>query len=394
VNSIVAQIMPWLSCIISNVVLASLLALAAWYVQRRTGWHALARILWVLVLVKLVTPPLVSVPLRASPGAMACALGACGCEHHAQAMLRGTLPWLLLSVWLVGAGATGWTALCRWIRFRSLLAHASPAPPEWQTLAAHLSAELSLRRPPEVLAVPGRLPPLVVAGRRRPRLLLPMDLMGLLNDSQREALLLHELVHLQRGDHLVRMLELAVSVAYWWLPVVCSIGRQLRDCEEACCDAAVVARLPQARRDYARLLLDVLDFASPLPRRSVPPVTAMSAAQNLEQRLRSILGATDRTRASWPVGSFAAGSLVVALACAIVPCQLHYEVARPTASAAISTGPGRAATEACPPDDDCNLDPLKCADPVSQESPRPLPASRNADVNRNQTPWISVCCPS
>ena len=42
--------MPWLSCIISNVVLASLLALTAWFVQRWLGRPAIARVLWVLVL--------------------------------------------------------------------------------------------------------------------------------------------------------------------------------------------------------------------------------------------------------------------------------------------------------------------------------------------------------
>ncbi len=133
--------------------------------------------------------------------------------------------------------------------------------------------------------MPGQLPPMVVPGWRRPRLLLPVSLMGKLNASQRDALLLHELLHVKRRDHLVRMLELMVGVAFWWLPMVGSIGKQLRACEEACCDAAVVARLPHARRDYARLLLDVLDFAKPLPSQAVPHVTAMSAA-DLEKRLR------------------------------------------------------------------------------------------------------------
>jgi len=314
--------MPWLSWVVSNVLLALFLALIALFVKRCLRWHAAAHILWLLVLVKLVTPPLVRVPLAASPGPLACALGVCGCEHHsgAQTIVGATWPWFLLASWSVGAGATAITAWRRSIRFRRLLTHASPAPPEWQALAARLAAELSIRRPPEVLAVPGRLPPMIVPGRPRPRLLLPMDLLDRLDDSQKSALLLHELMHLKRGDHLVRMLELAVGVAYWWLPVVGLIGRQLRGCEETCCDAAVVAHLPQARRDYARLLLDVLDFANPLPAQSVPQATAMSA-RDLEHRLRAILNGTHGTRRAWP-----AGALAVGLACAILPCELHYGV--------------------------------------------------------------------
>ena len=324
--------MPWLSCVVSNVLLASLLALAAWFMQRWLRRPAIAHILWVLVLVKLVTPPLVRVPLRGSPpGNLACTLGTCGCEKHArtQTSVLDTLPWVLLSVWSVGAGATGWIAWRRWARLRLLMLHAKPAPPEWQSLATRLTAALSIRRPPEILAVPGRLPPLVVPGRLRPRMLLPLTLMRQLNASQRVALLLHELVHLKRGDHLVRMLELTVSVAYWWLPIVGLIGRQLRACEETCCDAAVVAHLPGARRAYAKLLLDVLDFVNPLPSQAIPQATAMSAVNDLEQRLLAILDASKGTRRTWPAGAFAVG-----LACAILPCEFHYDfVDRPALAA-------------------------------------------------------------
>jgi beta-lactamase regulating signal transducer with metallopeptidase domain len=316
--------MLWLSWVISNVLLALLLALAAWFMQRWLRRPAVAHILWMLVLVKLVTPPLVRVPVRASAGTLACTLGTCGCEQHArtQTIVRITLSWILLAAWSAGAGATAWAAWRRSIRFRRLLAYASPAPPEWQALAARLGSELFIRCPPEVLVVPGRLPPLIVPGRLRPRLLLPMALLGRLNASQRIALLLHELIHIKRGDHLMRMLKLTVGVAYWWLPGVGWIARQLRGCEETCCDAAVVAQIPQARREYAQLLLDVLDFVNPLPRETIQQATAMSAS-DLERRLRAILDATRGTP-----GISLMGALVVGLACAILPCELRYGIVR------------------------------------------------------------------
>lgn len=55
--------MTWLACILSNVALASLLALAAWSVQRWLNRPAIARALWVLVLVKLITPPMLNLSL-------------------------------------------------------------------------------------------------------------------------------------------------------------------------------------------------------------------------------------------------------------------------------------------------------------------------------------------
>jgi beta-lactamase regulating signal transducer with metallopeptidase domain len=313
--------MSWLSWIASNVVLASLVALTAWFVQRRLRMNAVARILWLLALVKLVTPPLVIVQL----GSLACALGTCHCGRAlTQSFVRDTLPWALLAAWSTGAVAALWLTCRRWHQFRGVIAHAIPAPPEWQSLAARLGAKLSIRRPPEILAAPARLPPLVVAGWRRSRLLLPTALLNQLNLSQREALLLHELSHIKRGDHLVRILEVVVGVIFWWLPTIRWIGRQLRACEEACCDAAVVTHLPQARREYASLLLDVIDFANPLPQQAVPPATAMSATDGLEQRLRAIVGTTQRTGRAWP-----AAALAVGLACAILPCELHCELVAP-----------------------------------------------------------------
>jgi beta-lactamase regulating signal transducer with metallopeptidase domain len=165
---------------------------------------------------------------------------------------------------------------------------------------------------------------MVIPGWGRARLLLPEALLSQLNRSQRLALLLHELNHIRRGDHLVRMLELAVSALFWWLPIVGLIGRQLRACEEASCDAAVVSHLPQARRDYARLILDVVDFANPLPPQAVPQATAMSAADGLENRLRAILDAPRKSRRTWP-----AAALAIGFACAILPCELHCELAAP-----------------------------------------------------------------
>jgi beta-lactamase regulating signal transducer with metallopeptidase domain len=136
------------------------------------------------------------------------------------------------------------------------------------------------------------------------------------------------------------MLEFAVRVAFWWLPVVGFIGRQLRACEETCCDAAVVAQLPESRRDYAALLLDVIDFATPEGRVAVQ-ATAMGAANDLEQRLRAILGATPRTRRSR-----LAQVVAVGLACAILPCGLHYDfVGRPTpAATSVGNEPAAGAT--------------------------------------------------
>jgi len=345
--------MTWLTCIASNVALASVLALAACFVQRRLHRPSLARWLWVLVLLKLITPPLIDVTLVTLPSTLACTFGVCRCpQHAAQTFIGQSWPWMLFTAWAFGALTSAWIALRRWTQFRRLIAHAKPAPRSWQSLAKALSARLSLQQSPQILVVPGRLPPLVVPGWRRARLLLPAALLDQLSAPQRQSLLMHELVHIRRGDHLIRLLELAVNIAFWWLPGVNCICRQLRACEERCCDAAVVLHLPQARHAYARLLLDVIDFADPLPPCGVPQATAMSSADGVEQRLLAILGVAPQKRRSWPAALLAAG-----LACAMLPCGLSYDFAGRETPAANRLGDGceassvdalRAAALCCP----------------------------------------------
>src|SRR6516164_9027136 len=118
--------MPCLYGVVSNILLALLLALGAWIIQRWLRWHGIAHVIWVLVLVKLVTPPLVGVPLYDSPVNAACQAGTCSCGPHWQTGARNTIAWILLAPWLAGAAAKGWTAWARWTQFRDLMSHGVP----------------------------------------------------------------------------------------------------------------------------------------------------------------------------------------------------------------------------------------------------------------------------
>jgi len=67
--------MSWLSCIVFEPppgVVAGLWRRC--FVQRWLRRPALAHVLWILVLVKLITPPLLNLPLAGSPGPLACTL--------------------------------------------------------------------------------------------------------------------------------------------------------------------------------------------------------------------------------------------------------------------------------------------------------------------------------
>lgn len=222
----------------------------------------------------------------------------------------------LSAVWMTGSIAWFALALARIVRFRRRLRRAIPATPPLQSEVAALAEWIGLARVPEVLVVAGQISPLVCTPLCRAVLVLPRDLLSRFSADQRAAVIAHELAHLRRRDHWTRWLELVAVGCYWWLPTVWFARRQLHAAEEACCDAWVIWLLPDRSRDYARALLETIDFLAPAPETPLL-ASGFSRASHLKRRFDMILRRRASHRLSWParVG-------IAAAAAAILPWSL------------------------------------------------------------------------
>jgi RND family efflux transporter MFP subunit len=211
-------------------------------------------------------------------------------------------------LWLLGV-ATCWSAVgLSNRRFRRLLDSAQPAPAASCAKLFHTAARLGLRDVPRAWIVPARIPPMLLAGMAgRPRLLLPEELWGRLNDQQKETVLAHELAHLKRRDHWVRRLETIALGLYWWFPIAWWARRELEEAEEKCCDAWVVWAMPDAADAYAESLVATAAFLS--GHRLLLPAGATGAGRSLpiKRRLNMIL----HDRSSGPVVRAAPRGLLV-----------------------------------------------------------------------------------
>jgi beta-lactamase regulating signal transducer with metallopeptidase domain len=341
----------FLHVVVSNAVVAAGLAVVALAVGLIWRRPALTHALWLLVLLKLLTPPLFPVqlawlpslaavppvgneetaqpseapavleeetqapederlavalgPLEGGPAEFAFSLVPAGVDEPPAPPpaepSAGSPAWLtaLLLLWL--AGSLAWFALAgvRVLRFRRLLRHARPAPPALQNQVKRLARRLGLIRCPEMLLVPSRVAPMLWAWGGPPRLLVPAGLLSQVSAMQRATLLVHELAHLRRGDHWVRFLEFLAMGLCWWHPAVWLARRELREAEEQCCDAWVVWALPDAGRAYATALVETLDFlaepapAAPLLASGIGPVT------DLKRRLTMIMRGTTPRSLTW-----------------------------------------------------------------------------------------------
>ena len=197
------------------------------------------------------------------------------------------------AAWLsLAAGALAISLLTAWrfARFGRLLDCARPAPDAVaERAAAPRRPRLGLRRVPPVLLVPARIPPMLWPHRGGPRLLLPAGLLPDLHGDELDALLAHELAHVRRRDHWVRLVEIAATALFWWYPVTWWARRALRRAEERCCDEWVLRLLPRSAEAYANGLLKSLTFVA--ARTAALPSVASGAGpvEDIEARLKEIL---------------------------------------------------------------------------------------------------------
>jgi beta-lactamase regulating signal transducer with metallopeptidase domain len=359
---------------LNNAVMAAALALLAAGLCRLYCRPAFAHGLWLVVLLKLVSPPLVTVALpwfsappapepvaptaapfvgeelttrhhQEAPGAEAppepAVLAAPGPQDRAAAEAgrianpsrgvgrignpsyegasRDFLPasWAIafFVVWLVGSlGVLAWTARSV-LRFQRLLRFGRQADPSLQALVNELAGRLQRTRPPQLWLVPGRISPLLWTLGVRPRIFFPVPLLERLNRDQLRTILLHELAHWRRRDHWVRLLELVVLILYWWHPVVWWVRAELRVAEEQCCDAWVVGVLGEVHRTYALALLETVAFFSQV--RLPLPIAASGIGQvsQLRRRLTMIMSGPKRRSLTWAgcAGLLAFGLLLLPL---------------------------------------------------------------------------------
>jgi len=308
--------MWWLEVGFTNALLATVLAALAVVITRRWTNPALAHFLWLLVLARLLAPPLLGIPIawrtESSPvasailpaidelavplatvdaGNIAASLPAEPASPAASPSLAWNWAWPVGGVWLAGS-CVFLGLLARDVRrFRRLLMLAQPADERLQQRIASLSATFDLRQSPRLFVVPGRFPPTLWGFGRRATVLLPTEFLERLDRAEIDTVLAHELAHLKRGDRWVRLLEIAALTIYWWHPIAWLAVRRLRAAEELCCDGWVAHLLPAQAKSYARSLLAAVEFLAP-PSRSVPlPGVGMSAKSlaQVQRRITMIL---------------------------------------------------------------------------------------------------------
>ena len=221
---------------------------------------------------------------------------------------------LLTSLWLVGT----LSLLSVWGRRRRRFLQALKlgrrvsAGREWETFN-RAKALLGLTTPVDLVLSQHKTEP-IVARIWRPVVMLPESIGEHLNDSELEAIMLHELVHVQRRDNLIGNLQMAVVTVLWFHPLVWFVSRRLINEREQACDEKVIA-VVGAPETYASSILKVVRFSFGW---KVAGVSGAGNGSNLRRRIKNIMSSNNIKRSPAWSQLFAGTLIALALVLMVV----------------------------------------------------------------------------
>ncbi len=344
-----------LQAILSNLIVSLLLVVIALILQRRYQAVVLANIIWVMVLVKLLTPPLISLPLlevesvaNSTPASM---FGEGGrgdrlllsptssdletLDNHG-ASLQGVSMlgqsdgdpssvfyrvsffavgalWISVSACLVGFSIYRITCFQFYLRRQALVPE-----PELLKLGDSIAKEIGLRRTPLIVAISSNISPFVWWSGGRPCIFLSRRSTDELSPAEMRMILAHEMAHISRLDHWVRWVEWLATSLLWWNPVMWLARTQLRITEEIACDALVMTMADVKKFDYANTLVNMAEILTTQVIRPPAVVSEFNSGGVLEKRLNMIISNEGQSI------THGAKMLIVAMAICVFPFGLVY----------------------------------------------------------------------
>ena len=295
--------MIWQSSLLIAIIFALDLAL------RRKIRAAIRYALWLMVLVKLLLPPSLALPtglawwLLPSPKAPAKSQPAAYVVTYGD-QVAPTFPlqlqppsapirpkmsaaaWTLTASGAVSAGLLAWL-LVRWRQINRKVRRAKTSEKLIPVLEE--ARRLARLRPGIRLKMTEDSMSPAVCGLLRPVILLPQSLVEKLSAGQLRAVLLHEAIHLRRGDVWVNCAQALLQIFYWWHPLLWLANARIRRVREEAVDDAVMLALRDDAEIYAPTLLEVAKLAFNRPLASLGLVGILESRSALRQRIERLV---------------------------------------------------------------------------------------------------------
>lgn len=177
---------------------------------------------------------------------------------------RSEFRWIMASRLIVAAYALGIVVMSLRLLMglygsQRLRATATPVEDSFvQDALARIGERYRLSVLP-VVAYSARVATPLVVGVLKPAILLPTAILSQLTPEQVESLLLHEMAHIRRYDHVVNLLQRIVETALFFHPAIWWLSHNVSVEREHCCDDLAIA-WGSERCNYAESLVRISEL--------------------------------------------------------------------------------------------------------------------------------------
>lgn len=309
---------------------------AADFLLRRKIRPAVRYTLWLVVFIKLISPPTLALPTSAAwwlrtrkvqviaPHMRTMTVSYSEPVSAFVPLQRPVVPlappraklspgaWILSGSILMSALLAGWSVF-RWRQIARCVRKTTAATGEIQEMLEEVRCRAGLRKTVRLRLTAESLSP-AVCGLFRPVVLLPQSLVERLTPDQLRAVLLHELIHLRRRDVWVNCAQTLLQIVYWWHPLLWFANARVRQVREEAVDDAVMFALNEQAEIYAPTLLEVAKLAFNRPLATLGLVGILESRNALRQRIERLLNFTTPRRVGVSVMSVIGIAAFTALA--------------------------------------------------------------------------------
>src|SRR5476651_2673010 len=131
----------------------------------------------------------------------------------------------------------------------------------------------------------------MVIGHLKPVILIPIGLINSLSSDEVEAILIHELAHIQRRDYLVNILQSFMEIVFFFNPAVLWISKLIKAERENCCDDIAVTQT-SSKVNYISALVSCQEYQLNVPAYSM----ALAGNKNsLVDRVKRIISSRNQS---------------------------------------------------------------------------------------------------
>ncbi len=208
----------------------------------------------------------------------------------APAVVRPAITWqgLVFLGWLAGVLTLSVYLLRRVQYVRKLIHRSTPPADALADVLTQCAAVLRLRSCP-ALRLSDDAPGPAVCGLFRPVVLIPASMAENLSGERLRTVLVHELAHVRRADLWVNFAQTLLLVAYFYHPLLWLANAIVRRLREQAVDETVLVALDAEAESYGTILIDLAEMTFHRPALGLRLIGIAESKKALEGRIRHMI---------------------------------------------------------------------------------------------------------